>query len=242
MTLPIPTKLRTLTRDEVKRLLAAAHGHPDEALLLVALAAGLRRGELVALRWQDVELEQRMLLVRRALDNAGELAEPKTGPRQIVLPVFLVEVLQQHRERQNERRQAKGSAWQNPDRVFATMDGGFRRSDHLSQHVEALARQAMSHPSPFTRCGAQRWFSCLRRAFPLPSCRRSWASAGSPRRLLACHHCRLPWNARRRKSWMPCFGCSSLARLLIGQRRRTQKAQGTLRGVFSLVPLCVVCW
>lgn len=146
MTPTILKNLRPLTLDEVQRLLAAARGHPDEALLIVALATGLRRGELLAVQWQDVDPDQGTLAVRRTLRlisrNEDTHEEPKTGHRDIVLPGLLIVVLQQHRTRQDDARQAAGTAWQERALVFPAPSGTYRRPDDLSQSVQEIARAA----------------------------------------------------------------------------------------------------
>jgi integrase len=73
---------QTLTVEQAKRLLEVARGSRLEALLLLALTTGMRRGELLALRWSDVDLDSRVLHVRRTMNFIGGLGyvegEPKT--------------------------------------------------------------------------------------------------------------------------------------------------------------------
>lgn len=146
MTPITPNTHRPLTLDEVQRLLTASRGHPDEALLITALATGLRRGELLALQWQDGDLDQGTLAVRRTVrllhSNEERDAEPKTGYRDIVLPEFLVGVLRKHRLRQDELKQAAGPAWQERDLVFPNPSGGSRRPDQLWRMMQQMARRA----------------------------------------------------------------------------------------------------
>lgn len=73
------------------------------ALLATAVGTGMRQGELLALRWQDVDLATGLLSVRHALDRrTRQLAEPKTASskRTLRLPAFVVSALAAHRERQ----------------------------------------------------------------------------------------------------------------------------------------------
>lgn len=93
----------------------------------------MRRGELLGLKWQDIDLEQGTLQVRRILTRIPtklpgkgfEEAEPKTdkGRRSIVLPSFAVEALRQHRLRQREAKLKAGLAWQDHGYVFCTPIG-----------------------------------------------------------------------------------------------------------------------
>ena len=82
--------MTTLAEAQAKVLLLAAAGDRLEVLYAVALATGMRLGELLALKWRDVDLEGRSLQVRATLQNiAGrfEFSEPKTSRsrRRIVL-------------------------------------------------------------------------------------------------------------------------------------------------------------
>jgi integrase len=76
---------------EAKRLLEVTDGERLEAFYVLALMNGLRRGELLGLRWDDVDLSSRQLHVCRSLQRVGgklQMVEPKTGSpvRTIVLP------------------------------------------------------------------------------------------------------------------------------------------------------------
>ena len=77
-------EVRPLTNEQARRLLETVRGDRLEALYVVAVQSGLRQGELLALRWEDVDLEARTLQVRRTLTrNGGKLAVglTKTSPR-----------------------------------------------------------------------------------------------------------------------------------------------------------------
>jgi integrase len=121
------------TRDLAQQFLAAARGHRLEALFILALSTGMRRGELLALKWQDLDLERGTLQVRRILSKIPsklpgkgfEEAEPKTerGRRSVVLPAFTVEALRRHQLKQVEAKHKAGTAWQEHDYVFCTSVG-----------------------------------------------------------------------------------------------------------------------
>lgn len=89
--------------EQAQQLLTVARGDRLEMLLLLALVTGMRRGELLGLKWADIEFTQGTLQVRRTLDYMAHYgyveSEPKTksGKRQIILPGFVGEALKQHR-------------------------------------------------------------------------------------------------------------------------------------------------
>ena len=95
-----------------------------EGLITVALATGMRRGELLGLRWQDVNFDTRSLQVQRTISRQRKRgiveSEPKTsrGRRNIILPPFAIDVLKQHRTRQLEARLKAGPAWEESNFVF----------------------------------------------------------------------------------------------------------------------------
>ena len=97
-------EIKPLTLEQIYKLLEAAKGHPLEALFLLAVTTGMRRGELFGLKWQDIDLAKGELHVRRALvrmptGQGYKEAEPKTqnSRRSIVLTTRAVEALEAHR-------------------------------------------------------------------------------------------------------------------------------------------------
>ncbi len=115
-------ELQTLTEEQVRTLLATARGTRHDALITLAVMTGLRQGELLGLRWADVDTEAGTLTVRFQLNHRGEFAQPKTrtARRTMHLPAPVVEVLRAHRVRQLEDRLRAGEWWQDQDLVFCT--------------------------------------------------------------------------------------------------------------------------
>ncbi len=96
--------------------------------ILLAVNTGLRRGELLGLRWSDCDLKSGALFVNRALqDVGGELIfrEPKTprSRRRITLPRTALEALRQHRRQQLEKRLSLGELYEDNDLVICREDG-----------------------------------------------------------------------------------------------------------------------
>ena len=117
-------EMRVLTAEEAQRLLAAAAGTRYHAILYMALATGARTGELLALRWQDVDLERgTMQITRTARFFKAEgivYGQPKTARsrRRVALSPDQVAVLRECRRRQLEDRLRAGPAYQDSDLVF----------------------------------------------------------------------------------------------------------------------------
>ena len=104
-------EMRVLDAAGVEQLLRAAQGSELQAIIAVAIGTGLRRGELLALRWSDVNLDTRRLTVRRSLETVEGVTRtkpPKTArsARTIVLPPFVAEVLREELNHQERLRRA----------------------------------------------------------------------------------------------------------------------------------------
>ncbi len=121
-------EMRVLTPEEAGRFLEAARGERLEALWVLALTTGMRKGELLGLRWQDVDLGRGTVQVTQALVKVRGRAvfqEPKTARarRMIELTPLAVEALRRHRARQAQERLAAGPAWQDHGLLFCQKDG-----------------------------------------------------------------------------------------------------------------------
>jgi integrase len=126
---PIDWKEMTvLTPEQARRFLEAAKGSRFEALFVLAVTSGMRQGELLGLRWQDVDLEQGLVMVRstiQRIEGEWRFMEPKSqkSRRHIVLATSALEALKRHRARQNEERLRRGASWQDWGLVFANEIG-----------------------------------------------------------------------------------------------------------------------
>ena len=125
---PDPEEMHPLSADEASALLGAARGDRFEALYVLAITTGLRRGELLGLRWRDADLEHGVLRVGRALVREGgryRLGETKTkrGHRSIRLTSQAVSALGAHRRRQLEEKIRLAGLYEDHDLIFATQKG-----------------------------------------------------------------------------------------------------------------------
>jgi integrase len=126
---PNSEEIKPLDAEQARQILKAASGDRLEALYVLAVTAGLRIGELLALRWQDVDLEASgaRLCVRRTKSTAKGgpvFTTPKNGRgRSIKLTRQAVEALKAHRAAQNAERLKAGSLWQDHGLVFCTHGG-----------------------------------------------------------------------------------------------------------------------
>lgn len=135
------------TPAQARALLTAVRGDRLEALFTVAVALGLRQGEILGLRWKDLDLEKSRLSVRHQLqriDGEPKFVPPKSkkSRRTIIMPAVVLTALIQHRERQCEYRALAGTRWQEWDLVFPTMIGTPMESSNLNHYFQKVAAAA----------------------------------------------------------------------------------------------------
>lgn len=140
-------EMLVLTPEQVNTLLEAAQGHRLYALFLLAVTAGLREGELLGLKWADIDLEAGALMVRRQLqwlNGQAVFSEPKSAKsrRRVVLPSIAVNALKKHRARQLEERLKLGGAWQENDLVFPSAVGTPLDPSHLRRSFNLILEKA----------------------------------------------------------------------------------------------------
>jgi integrase len=128
-----------LTAEQIKHLLSTARGHRLEAFMTVAMTTGLRSGELLALRWRDLDVAQQCLHVCCAVSYnlVRELHAPG-GERMIALPDVTQRAFDLQRRQQEEARRFAGSNWQDLDLVFPDPLGCYASPNALRQHYKAL--------------------------------------------------------------------------------------------------------
>jgi integrase len=133
---------------EARTFLVTAKEDNDFPLLALAMASGIRIGELLALRWQVVRLEDAALLVSRTVtrDRGGKtnIGDPKseTGRRSIPLDPRTVAILKDHRTRQKALKMEHKDVWIDNDYVFANPVGELRTHQAVSGHFHVLCAQA----------------------------------------------------------------------------------------------------
>jgi integrase len=123
-----PGRVAPFTSDEGRKVLAVAAEHRLATLFRGALTLGLRQGEILGLRWSDVDLDQGTLRVAQAVQRVGGeviVKFPKTtkSRRTLRVPTSLLDALARHRHAQELERTAAGARWTESGIVFVSMVG-----------------------------------------------------------------------------------------------------------------------
>ncbi len=138
--------LRIWTAEELGNFLAGMAGDRLATAFLLAASTGMRRGEVLGLRWLDVDLIARRLAVRQTVVSVAYkvmLGAPKTakGRRSIALDTHTVAALALHRDRQLKEKSVVGWAYRDQDLVFAREDGDPIHPDFFSQSFDRAVRR-----------------------------------------------------------------------------------------------------
>jgi integrase len=152
--MPEKEERATLAFEQVEAFFAAAGKRRDrfETLFIVATSAGLRPGELLALKWEDLTLpgdprESGSARVQRSVENTREhglsLRETTKTRRRRTVPLFpeVVEALKAHRLRQLDERLRYDGTWGDQDLVFPNTKGGIMSPDNLrNRHFKPIVK------------------------------------------------------------------------------------------------------
>ena len=145
---PVKTKeIEVLRPDQITAVLTALDGLSLYPVVSLALATGMRRGELLALQWGDIDLDGGTIRVERSVEETKQtglrVKSPKTkrGRRTITLPSTAVAMLRAHKVQQLELRLQLGMGKLEPDTlVFGTIEGSLMSPDNLSSRWYHVCR------------------------------------------------------------------------------------------------------
>ncbi len=140
-------EMKTWSTEQAREFIGFIRGDRLEALWILMLTSGMRRGELIGLKWADIDLDAGRLAVRRARVAVGYQvvwSSPKTvkSARVIALDTATCDVLRAHRARQDDEKVLVGDGYHDEDILFAKPDGSPLHPDYVSQRFGRLVRKA----------------------------------------------------------------------------------------------------
>jgi len=144
-----PPHKAPLSREQARQLFRTAQDDPLGALFILALTTGMRQGELLALKWREVDLDRGVLSVVGSLERVPReglrIKEPKTSSsrRQISLTNQALDALRRHRAEQDRARARAEDLWVDQDLVFAgAMGGPIDAGNMMRRHFHPLLDKA----------------------------------------------------------------------------------------------------
>jgi integrase len=133
--------MKVLDEGQVSQFLISILGHRWEALFYLAIATGMRRGELLGLKWEDIDWLKQTVKVARQIRPGGQSFQPlktRFSRRTIMIGAKTIQVLRDHYERQQDIRKAAGRKWVENDLVFTNTHGGPLCANHMTQVFQEL--------------------------------------------------------------------------------------------------------
>jgi len=148
------------SEEEALLALEAAQGTPFEAFLTLALATGMRRGELLGLQWSDIDFDHQLVAIERTIHRESItqldgskvrgviVAPPKTANSRRInqLTVPVLDVLRLHECSQQINRREAGESWEESGYVFTNSRGGpLDESNHYKRWVRFLKKSGIRY-------------------------------------------------------------------------------------------------
>ena len=148
------------TTEEQQRFIATLDKNRNRMLFILALGSGLRLGELMALKWDNVDMVNNTLSVTHAISRISKVGkdgsrtwsvlehDPKTKSsiRTIPLPINIVKELKKHKAEQDKEILKNGELYQKNNLVFCTELGGYLDTRNLTRsYARALAKAGIEH-------------------------------------------------------------------------------------------------
>lgn len=140
-------EMKTLTREEVAKFLQVAKESRHYPAFLLELATGLRRGELLAVKWGNIDFNQRTLSIKEQLVRTTEGLTFKSlktvkSRRTISLPPDIMDMLRMHKKKQAELKLMLGPVYEDNDLLFCAEDGKPLDPKSFVDHFKRLLKKA----------------------------------------------------------------------------------------------------
>lgn len=135
--------------EEVNKLLEALQVEPlkYQALIMLALDSGARRGEITGLTWKDIDLKTSTMLINKSTQYTKELGifekdtKTPTSNRTIYLSKTTIDILKKYQKEQLEKKMKLGNKWKNSKRIFTTEYGADMHPDTPSQILDKIIKK-----------------------------------------------------------------------------------------------------
>ncbi len=162
-------EMRVLSQAEQDKLFNVLEKDRMGIAVLFSLFTGVRRGELLSLRWSDIDMDKHLVYIKRTVNRVKDyesknkktklvITDTKTTKSRCVIPIidYLYKLLEKHRERRDKEKLLAGELYEDNDLVFATEIGGLIDPANFNRTFSRMAKRAgIGHANPH----------CLRHTF-----------------------------------------------------------------------------
>jgi integrase len=134
--------------DEIHLFLKACRGERHYLTFLLAIYTGMRRGEILGLKWCDVDFSNKRIHVNRSLAHVPKSGytlttlKTKSSKRQIPIPEFVLNELRRHKDIQDEWKELVGDLYQNQDLVICTNTGTMQDPRNVIRAMKRITKEA----------------------------------------------------------------------------------------------------
>lgn len=138
----------TWSKNDIKKFIDTAKLSDEETIYIIAIFTGMRRGEILGLKWQDIDFDLKKIYVTRSLAFTSEkglfLKDVKTSKsrRQISLSPYIIDVFKQHQVIQNNFKEKLGDDYLDKALVFTSNNGNFKDPRNLLREFSRLTKKA----------------------------------------------------------------------------------------------------
>lgn len=170
------TKVTPFTLQEQIQFIEAIRGHEYEMLFLTALDTGLRQGELFALKWDDIDFDNKIIRVNKTFKNIRNISTgkyentvqtPKTDKsiRIVPIPIHLIDKLKKHRKNQKALKLKLANLYKDNNLVFSNTYGKYLDSGNVLKKFKKIIDNINANEEDENKKIAERKFHDLRHTY-----------------------------------------------------------------------------
>ncbi len=157
------SEMRVLSKEEQERLFEVLYDDRMGGAIIFSLLSGVRRGELLSLKWSDIDWDKRLVHIRRTVNRVKNydikaprktklvISETKTAKSRRIIPIidYLYEILIKQKKKQDEEKMLAGDLYEDNDLVFATEIGRIIDPGNYNRTLSRISKRAgVAHVNP----------------------------------------------------------------------------------------------
>ncbi|MBP3887703.1 MAG: site-specific integrase [Cellulosilyticum sp.] len=149
-----PLENNSYNSEECRILINAVKGTTIELPVIIAILTGMRRGEILGLKWEDVDLDNRIITIRNNRVRAGKetlvkCPKSESSRRKMYISDYLYNILIKEKDRQQENKEIFKSSYDDNGYVFCKEDGSLYSVDHITKMFSKILERHNLRPITF---------------------------------------------------------------------------------------------